>query len=322
MHDRAEDDSGGHSSTSGDLAQDTCAALRAIGDDCRVAGRALLCAGIAATVLLAGSTQAPAAVTIGSDLASEGIQNVDCLAVDGGCTLVNTQLPVNRVSSPIDGVIVRWRTYFDENTPDDRLRVVRVNGSDVTVLRSAPLPDPPLTGGQVNVVTVSPGVPISVGDSIGINTFGLANVSAARAGASYLRAQPLIPDEGTSPAGLTSNFEIPLNADIEPDCDGDLLGDETQDDSVDCDPPDTQVTSGPKTRTKKKKSRFEFTSSEPGSTFACSLDDGPFAPCTSPHEVKVKKGEHKLEVQATDAAGNTDPSPAIRNWKVKKKKKR
>ena len=48
----------------------------------------------------------------------------------------------------------------------------------------------------------------------------------------------------------------------------------------------------------------------------------PFEPCTSPEDVKVKKGKHTFEVRATDAAGNTDPTPATQSWTVKKKKKK
>ncbi|HYU59194.1 MAG TPA: hypothetical protein VEK39_00400 [Solirubrobacterales bacterium] len=83
--------------------------------------------------------------------------------------------------------------------------------------------------------------------------------------------------------------------------------------------PDTQITKGPKKKTKKKKATFEFSSTVAGSTFECKLDDGPFEPCTSPHDVKAKKGKHSFEVRAT-AGGQTDPTPATDSWKVKKKK--
>jgi hypothetical protein len=33
-------------------------------------------------------------------------------------------------------------------------------------------------------------------------------------------------------------------------------------------------------------------------------------------------GTHTFQVRATDAAGNTDPTPATQSWKVKKKKKK
>jgi hypothetical protein len=90
----------------------------------------------------------------------------------------------------------------------------------------------------------------------------------------------------------------------------------------DATPPDTTITAGPKKKGKKRTARFSFTSTEPGSTFRCKLDDGPFEPCSSPFSTKVKKGKHSFEVQATDAAGNTDPTPATQNWTVKKKKKK
>ncbi len=90
----------------------------------------------------------------------------------------------------------------------------------------------------------------------------------------------------------------------------------------DTNPPDTQITKRPKDKTKKKTAVFEFSSSEAGSTFECSLDGAQFAPCSSPDTLKVKKGKHSFEVRAKDAAGNVDGSPASDSWKVKKKKKK
>jgi hypothetical protein len=85
--------------------------------------------------------------------------------------------------------------------------------------------------------------------------------------------------------------------------------------------PNTTITKGPKKKTKKKKATFEFTSDTPGATFECSLDGKPFTPCTSPHEVKVKKGKHSFEVRAV-LNGTPDGSPAEQDWKVKKKKRK
>jgi hypothetical protein len=86
--------------------------------------------------------------------------------------------------------------------------------------------------------------------------------------------------------------------------------------------PDTTITKGPKDKTRKKTASFEFTSSEPNSTFECKLDNGLFQPCASPHTVKVKKGKHNFQVRAKDPAGNVDATPATDAWKVKKKRKR
>jgi DNA-binding beta-propeller fold protein YncE len=90
--------------------------------------------------------------------------------------------------------------------------------------------------------------------------------------------------------------------------------------AADTDPPDTQITKGPKNKTKKKRATFEFTATEPGSSFQCAVDGQALkVPCTSPYTVKVKKGKHTFQVRATDQAGNVDASPASDGWKVKKK---
>jgi Ca2+-binding RTX toxin-like protein len=88
----------------------------------------------------------------------------------------------------------------------------------------------------------------------------------------------------------------------------------------DTDPPETMISEGPKDNTKKKQATFEFTSSEPGSTFECAVDGQSLKlPCTSPYTVKVKNGKHTFQVHATDPAGNADATPASDAWKVKKK---
>jgi hypothetical protein len=86
---------------------------------------------------------------------------------------------------------------------------------------------------------------------------------------------------------------------------------------------DTTVTSGPKDTTRKKTATFGFAADGlPGATFECALDGrSAFRPCTSPTTVRVKKGRHIFQVQAT-VEGVTDTTPATDEWKVKKKKKR
>jgi large repetitive protein len=66
---------------------------------------------------------------------------------------------------------------------------------------------------------------------------------------------------------------------------------------------------------------FEFTSTEPGSRFECTLDGKVFQ-CASPLTERVSPGKHTFQVRATDPAGNVYGSPAIDTWKVKKKKKK
>jgi CSLREA domain-containing protein len=79
-------------------------------------------------------------------------------------------------------------------------------------------------------------------------------------------------------------------------------------------PPETTITNGPPETTQNATVSFEFTSSETGSSFACSLDGAGFVPCSSPVSYTVSVGSHEVQVRATDAAGNIDQSPASRSW--------
>ncbi|HSI79127.1 MAG TPA: hypothetical protein VK919_00610, partial [Solirubrobacterales bacterium] len=61
---------------------------------------------------------------------------------------------------------------------------------------------------------------------------------------------------------------------------------------------------------------FTFSSNEPG-TFECKLDAGPFALCSSPHQLTgLDDGPHSFTVKAIDNALNEDPSPPVRSFTV------
>lgn len=61
---------------------------------------------------------------------------------------------------------------------------------------------------------------------------------------------------------------------------------------------------------------FRFSSSEPGSSFRCSLDRRPFKPCSSSRVFrKPLQGRHRLRVYAVDPAGNADPTPAVTHFR-------
>jgi hypothetical protein len=64
---------------------------------------------------------------------------------------------------------------------------------------------------------------------------------------------------------------------------------------------------------------FKFTSSEDSSTFACKRDRGEWKRCSSPKKYSARRGDHTFRVRATDAAGNTDPTPAKREFDVIRK---
>ena len=87
--------------------------------------------------------------------------------------------------------------------------------------------------------------------------------------------------------------------------------------TVDAAPPETTITATPANPTNSDSATFEFVSSEAGSTFECNLDGGGFVACTSPQNYTgLADGGHTFEVRATDALGNTDPTPASFNWTV------
>jgi hypothetical protein len=87
--------------------------------------------------------------------------------------------------------------------------------------------------------------------------------------------------------------------------------------SADTSPPETSIDQGPSGTVASTSASFAFSSSEPGSTFACSLDGAGFGACTSPHGYTgLAQGAHTFQVRATDAAGNVDPTPASASWTV------
>jgi hypothetical protein len=85
--------------------------------------------------------------------------------------------------------------------------------------------------------------------------------------------------------------------------------------------PETTISDGPSGSTSELFPIFSFTSSQPGSTFECRFDSEPFAACSGPDAshtpaLPLLPGLHTFEVRATDAALNTDPTPASRTFTV------
>lgn len=83
-------------------------------------------------------------------------------------------------------------------------------------------------------------------------------------------------------------------------------------------PPQTAITSKPPSATRSTAASFKFTSSELDSTFRCSIDDKPLGTCYASGKsyYSLTDGPHTFRVQATDALGYTDPTPATWAWQV------
>jgi Ca2+-binding RTX toxin-like protein len=79
-------------------------------------------------------------------------------------------------------------------------------------------------------------------------------------------------------------------------------------------PPKLVFTAGPS-----RTVSFAFASNEPGATFRCKLDRGPFKACGSPRRYRVRTGLHAVRIFAVDAAGNRDRSPALFKFQVRRR---
>jgi acid phosphatase type 7 len=88
---------------------------------------------------------------------------------------------------------------------------------------------------------------------------------------------------------------------------------------ADTTPPNTTIVSGPSGTVKSRDATFTFSSTEANSTFQTRLDNGIWeanGAATSKSYTNLANGTHTFAVKATDAAGNTDLTPASRSWKV------
>ena len=74
--------------------------------------------------------------------------------------------------------------------------------------------------------------------------------------------------------------------------------------TVDTVAPDLMITGGPPPGGSSGP-LVTFTFAVSDGTVECSIDSGPYAPCTSPVELSLPVGSHSIRLRATDAAGNT-----------------
>lgn len=81
-------------------------------------------------------------------------------------------------------------------------------------------------------------------------------------------------------------------------------------------PPETGLRHVPPVKSARRKVRFAFASSEPGS-FECRLDDRSFSRCVSPRRFRrIGGGRHRFRVRSIDPGGNADPSPAVFRFRI------
>lgn len=202
-------------------------------------------------------------------------------------------------------------------------------GSTVRIYRAAECPSGTPLGSDVASVFSSPGIGISVPDN---STTDLRATATDAAGNTSACSDVFTYEEVTPPSDVDGDG-VPDSSDGCPNQPGPAsnagcpLPESPPDPGIgggpDTTAPEGVITKGPPNKSKSKTATFEFSGNEPGATFECRLDSAAFASCTSPKRYSgLKKGSHTFEVRAKDAAGNTDQTPAVQTWTIKKKKKK
>jgi hypothetical protein len=185
--------------------------------------------------------EARAATTIGSDLSGAPISA--CASVTG-CTAANLSGSGSRpITAPSGGVVVRFRIKHGPATPGATytLKVLSGSGAIVAELTSfalerqlAPIQFDNFATGETDVVQPldgagrPQGIPIASGQRIGVFVPGGIGFQGARAGYAVAEHDA---DHSAGTAAYTrfTGYEALVNADIEPDADGDRYGDGSQD---------------------------------------------------------------------------------------------
>ena len=275
-------------------------------------------AAVWAASVIAAAPQANAATTVGANL----FGSPAATACFSACTVAIATLPeANRALGGLTvqdpgGVIVRWRvrtgTDSDALAKPVALRVLTGNTGGA----SGPVEVLPVAAGTY---TFNARIPVAAGQRPAIDLLdpgmsGVSILAAATGASSHFWNPPLQAGVERTPSNQGTLYPN-INVDVEPDADGDVFGDESQDQCPGiagpengCPPqpepqpepqagdviaPSVQITKGPKDKTMKKQATFEFTGTDARAVagFQCSLDDDPLETCASPHTVKVKKGK-------------------------------
>jgi hypothetical protein len=181
--------------------------------------RALALAGVLAA--LGPAAAARAATTVGSDL-SQPASTTACATTCTAFTVLHTTgAPV--AVAPSDGVVVRWRVKAGQSAPGVALRTLRPSGAGSYVSTGSSDPETAPVGTSV----FDTRLPVKAGDIIAADSGGGARIFAVSTTYDVRAFNP--PLFGGPPNSDQAGRELLVNADIEPDADGDGYGDETQD---------------------------------------------------------------------------------------------
>jgi hypothetical protein len=183
------------------------------------------------TTLALGAAPSHAAVTIGSNLAADANANISFAG--GQPTHAHSVLPIastapGGVTAPDDGVVVRWRIKTRSLVTPVALRITRPGTSNT---RTGAGTGPTVTPATNSTSSFDVRLPIKAGDALGIDCCEDAFLGAfsTLTGAHHRSWFPRLEDGASPRASFDANYELLMNADVEPDADSDGYGDETQD---------------------------------------------------------------------------------------------
>lgn len=180
-----------------------------------------------------------------------------------------------------------------------------------------------------SVDTVAPTVSISGGATDPTNATPITVTITFSEVVSGLSAGEIVVGNGSRGA-LASDDDQTYSIDISPSIDGEVTVNVPADVATDAagnsntaaasaysvtydsSAPDTAITTPTNGGLTTAQPAFSFGSADGTARFECALDDGDYAGCASPFtpESPLSEGEHSFSVRATDAAGNTDTTPA------------
>jgi hypothetical protein len=187
---------------------------------------------VAAAALIAVPSSASAATQIGETFPPTFAQ------CGSDNTVLQTRSPNSHYAAPFAGVITSWSFQAGSSVPNTlKLKAARPAGGDqYRIVGESPPKNP--TASMLNTFT-DVQIPVQAGDVIGYYS-GTQVGFCGRSGTGYFFTFR----NGDQPPGTTepygaedSDFQINFSALLEPDCDSDGFGDETQDsDTASCTP--------------------------------------------------------------------------------------
>jgi len=190
----------------------------------------LVCAAVAVAAFVLAAP-AEAVYTVGSNLNDPFSNTLNCSGFATGCTASfgltapAASVASSGLSSPANGVVVRWRIKSGAAPASTALRILRPGNSNT---RAAVTTSEVQVPAASTTTTFDTRLPIAAGDQIGIDSKFPPFASAASSEVRYW-APALVDGAAASGSSAFANSLLLVNADIELDQDGDGYGDESQD---------------------------------------------------------------------------------------------